>query len=40
VFSRWLQEKGLEAHGVKTAFEGELSEINATETPNENPEVE
>jgi putative mRNA 3-end processing factor len=40
VFSRWLQEKGLEAHGVKTAFEGELSEINAAETPNENPEVE
>lgn len=40
VFSRWLQEKGLEAYGVKTAFEGELSEINATETPSENSEVE
>jgi putative mRNA 3-end processing factor len=27
VFSKWLSEKGIEAHAVKTQYEGELSEI-------------
>jgi putative mRNA 3-end processing factor len=32
IFSQWLNEKGIEAHPVKTAYEGELNEIveNAT----------
>lgn len=27
-FSRWLREKGIEAHEVETLYEGELAEIN------------
>jgi putative mRNA 3-end processing factor len=27
VFAKWLQEQGIEGHAVRTAYEGELSEI-------------
>ena len=30
VFSRWLREKGYDAHELDTAFEGELSELQET----------
>lgn len=38
VFSRWLREKGLDAHEVKTQFEGELAEI--VESTSEDPAKE
>lgn len=30
-FSRWLKEKGLDAHEVETRYEGELAEMNESE---------
>jgi putative mRNA 3-end processing factor len=40
VFSRWLQEKGLESFGVKTAFEGEILEVGAAENASDAPDLE
>ena len=41
--THWLNEKGIEAHMVKTAYEGELSEMaenaNAEETSRESDNV-
>lgn len=31
VFSRWLRERGLESYEVETLYEGEMSEMNASE---------
>lgn len=33
IFSQWLREKGLQAYELKTEYQGELNEINESDTP-------
>ncbi|WP_343030538.1 hypothetical protein [Fulvivirga aurantia] len=38
IYSKWLQEKGLEAAVVETQYEGELGEVNESTTKEEKEE--